>query len=261
MKGGLLTLAAADAIIEPDGVTGGARHMARTKGFYDLRDALRRPGCPVCRLKADAVDRFLDGLLWESVNDPGQRRKIRRAQGFCRDHAWALVRTSASLGVAIITRDVLQDLLRAVEGLSSRSDDSVLGRVWGALGHGEPALAAHLEPRADCPACVWVEKVEDAILSTLVEGLLGEDGLLADYEASEGLCLPHFRRAVARVRDRKVLEALVNGQRVIWGRLVAQLDESIRKSDHRFLEEEWGEETGAWLRAIAALVGPRPGSG
>jgi hypothetical protein len=50
-------------------------------------------------------------------------------------------------------------------------------------------------------------------------------------------------------------------QRAIWERLVGQLSESIRKSDYRFQGEAWGEESGAWLRAIAALVGARPDQG
>jgi hypothetical protein len=45
---------------------------------------------------------------------------------------------------------------------------------------------------------------------------------------------------------------------VTWERLVAQLSESIRKSDYRHLDEVWGDEAGAWLRGIAALVGARP---
>jgi hypothetical protein len=82
--------------------------------------------------------------------------------------------------------------------------------------------------------------------------------LLAAYESSDGLCLPHFRQALTQVRDGRVFEALVNAQRAIWGRLVGQLGEFIRKSDHRFRGESWGEERDAWLRAIAALAGARP---
>jgi hypothetical protein len=51
--------------------------MSRTMSYYDLRDALAQPGCPVCRLKADAVKHHLDGLLWESVNDVGVRHACR----------------------------------------------------------------------------------------------------------------------------------------------------------------------------------------
>ena len=236
---------------------------AQTMSFYDLRDALAQPGCAVCCLKADAVDRFLDGLLWESVNDPGRRREIRQARGFCHRHAWSLVRVSASLGVAIITRDVLQSALAAMESAPFRpASPWSMRRVQEALDPSQPAagtaeLVARLEPQAACPACVWAEKMEGVYLSEFAGHLLGEDGLLADYESSDGLCLPHFRQALARVRDERVFEALVDAQRSIWGRLVAHLSEFIRKSDHRFQSETWGEERDAWLRAIAALAGAK----
>jgi hypothetical protein len=237
----------------------------QTMSFYDLRDALAQPGCAVCRLKADAVDRFLDGLLWESVNDPGRRREIRQARGFCHRHAWSLVRVSASLGVAIITRDVLQSALAAMDSAPFQATSPwSMRRVQEALDPRQPAaataeLVARLEPQAACPACVWAEKMEGVYLGEFVGHLLGQDGLLADYESSDGLCLPHFRQALARVRDERVFEALVDAQRAIWERLIAHLSEFIRKSDHRFRNETWGEERDAWLRAIAALAGAKAG--
>jgi len=51
----------------------------------------------------------------------------------------------------------------------------------------------------------------------------------------------------------------VSVQRVIWERLTDQLSEIIRKSDYRFLDEPWGEEGDAWLRAIAVLAGSDQG--
>ena len=47
--------------------------------YYNLRDAFAEEGCPICRLCSQAVDRYLDHLLYESVNDPGVRRNIRRS--------------------------------------------------------------------------------------------------------------------------------------------------------------------------------------
>ncbi len=53
------------------------------------------------------------------------------------------------------------------------------------------------------------------------------------------------------------MNTLVNAQRRIWVRLVGQLSEFIRKNDYRFVCEPWGEESDAWLRAIAAVSGMR----
>ena len=232
--------------------------------LHELRDALAQPACAVCRIGTGSSDRFVESLLWEGVNDPQRRDEIRQAQGFCHKHAWSLVRTGASLGTAIITRDVLQNALRIIEGTVVQATPVLsLRRVRDALTPRRPAAAtaevvARLEPQTTCSACLWAEKMEGMYLESLLTNLLGEGGLLTAYEASDGLCLPHFRRAMRQARDEKVLEALVSAQRTIWKRLIYDLSEFARKSDHRFQDEEWGEEKNAWIRALAALVGAHP---
>ena len=131
--------------------------MGRTMSFYDLRDALPQSGCGVCRLKAEATERYLDGLLWESVNDPGLRHDIRRARGFCHEHAWGLVRNGASLGIAIIMRDVLQEVLAVLEeGKFQVLPTLSLRRTQETLDSKQPAaataeLVGQLKAQAACP--------------------------------------------------------------------------------------------------------------
>jgi len=237
--------------------------MSQTTSSCELRDALSEPGCPICRLKTSTAKRYLDGLLWESVNDPGVRDRLRRSQGFCHEHGWDLVWPGASLGVAILMRDVLTDVLTAVEGAHFSALPALsLRRVRESLVTCQSSAATAdlvhlLTPKARCPACIKVEQMEDIYLNTLVDHLLGEDGLLTPYEASDGLCLPHFRQALSHVRDEAVFEAIVGAQQAIWQRLTDQLSEAIRKSDYRFRDEPAGDESGAWLRGIAALSGAR----
>lgn len=237
--------------------------MGETLSLHDVRDALAQPGCAICRLKTDAAERFLESLLWESVNDPGTRDDIRRALGFCHRHTWMLARNDASLGVAIITRDVLQSLLDTLEDARFQSlPPFSLRRVQERLDRKQPAtatseLVTRLDPQEKCPACVQAETMEDIYLSVLLENLLGEGGLLNAYEESHGLCLPHFRHTLTRVRGEAVFDALVNAQRFVWERLTGHLSEAIRKNDYRFRDEVRGEESGSWLRALAALAGAR----
>ncbi len=223
-----------------------------TRALHDLREALSQSGCPVCRLVEVDTGRYLDNLLWENVNDPGLRREIRRARGFCREHTRMLAsRPGASLGLALIARDVWGEIQHATETVrlpapkarQTRAADIAAG------------LLARLAPQGECPACVYARAMEDLYLDVLLGHLLGEDGLLAAYQASEGLCLPHFRQALARVRDGAVYAALVGAQRAAGQRRLAELDEFIRKNDYRFRDEPWGRERDAWRRALTALVG------
>ena len=230
--------------------------MGRTMGFYDLRDAMAQPGCPVCRLKADAVDRFIDTLLWENVNDPGARRDIRQARGFCHQHAWELIQGGASSGSVIILRDVVQHVLAVLE--NARLEPAMPVPFFRRTQPAAAAeMAAELAPQVPCPVCARAEMAESISITTLIEGLPGESGLLEAYRASEGLCLPHLRRALSTARDPAVAAALVETQIAIWRRLEAHLSEIIRKLDYRFREEPRGEEVGAAVRAVAAMSGWR----
>lgn len=238
--------------------------MSRTSSYYELREALEEPGCALCRLEAVAAERYLDGLLYGQVNDPELRDRIRRARGFCPEHTWQLLRPGASLGIAIVANDVLSALLKVLDaGEFEALPRLSVRRVQEALDREQPAaataaLVAELGPQAACPACQHVASLRQIYLDTLVEQLLGDGGLRPRLEASDGLCLPHLRAALARVGDRSAFEALLAAQRAIWQRLTGDLREFIRKTDYRFRDEPRGSEGDAWLRAVAALGGSRP---
>ena len=70
---------------------------------WDLEHALSSEGCPICRVTQAGVARFLDALLYESVNDPDTRRRATQSLGFCNSHAWQLrSRHGSSLGTALL---------------------------------------------------------------------------------------------------------------------------------------------------------------
>ena len=237
--------------------------MSRSKSYYDLRDALALPGCPICRLRAEFTEQYLERLIYENVNDPGLRRKIRQARGFCKEHALGLARRGAALGVSIIARDVLREVLKTMEERHWPSFPSTpLARVQEALdpeGNRSPTiqLVSKLAAQTTCPVCVRTKEMEEIYYHALLDNLLGEEGLLTLYSASDGLCLPHFRQVLKHVRREPTFKALVSAQRAIWSKLEGQLSEAIRKSDYRFSNEPLGEEGKAWLRALAVIAGER----
>lgn len=239
--------------------------MSRTKTFYDLRDALALPGCPICRLVHRAAGKYIDALLWEMVNDPQARQDIRRAQGFCHAHAWRFVHSGPTLGATIIAHDLLRNALRAVvAGVPGQAPRSLANRVLDRLRPGDADaavaddLARRLVPETGCPACDQARITQDIAIDTLLEQLDGDDGLLGPFQASDGLCLIHLRSVAARARNSATLGQLLAAQAAIWERLTDHLAECIRKCDYRFAGEDRGAETGACLRAVAALAGSPP---
>jgi hypothetical protein len=229
-----------------------------TAGYYDLRQALSEAGCPLCRLLARDADHHIDGVLWESVNDPEIRRGLNQARGYCREHGWLLVRHGASLGVAILMLDVLETMLRVLEAGNFEAQHA----PWPARNQAQPnretaQLVTDLSPQSPCPVCASLQVFQEYYLTTLLEHLSGPDELASLYRASDGLCLSHFRLALSRVADEETFERLVEAQQAVWQRLRANLHEFIRKNDHN-VKEEFGPEGDSWRRAIESISGAPP---
>jgi hypothetical protein len=232
--------------------------------YRDIRLALDQPGCPFCRLLTQRADRYLDAVLWELVNDPGVRSDLNQARGYCQQHGWLLVRKGSALGIAILTRDVVRTLLEVVgSNPLDGSPASVLETFRRSLDPervppGAASLVAKLSPQKPCPACSHLASTERDCSTTLLRHFDGEGALSEPYRASDGLCLPHFRRVLARAPGGRTGEALVSAQEEVWQRLYAELGEFIRKKDVRFRDEPFGDERDSWRRALEAVSGAPP---
>ena len=79
----------------------------------------------------------------------------------------------------------------------------------------------------------------------------------AALRESAGLCLPHLRRALERLRDEASFDFLVEVSTEKLRALEAGLDEFIRKNDYRFAGEGFGPEATSWREVIAMMVGER----
>jgi hypothetical protein len=225
----------------------------------DLMELLPAEGCPVCALVGRAVDRHLVAYAVEGVNDLEIRARLRASRGYCNRHAhrfWEAVRHP--FGAALIYQDVIINLIRALEAADPTAA-SPLERLMTTLGAPRSraaADAAALAPQAACPACAAEADAERRTVAALLRELREAD-FLAAYQASDGLCLSHFRRALAEARRDEQLTALVQTQLVAWRALHADLTEYIRLQDYRFRDEPRGDEQRAPARAIDAVAGAK----
>ena len=230
---------------------------------HKLREACHEPGCPVCRLEQQGVERYLDNQLYENVNSPAWRDQLRAAHGFCHQHAWLAVnkRLGDALGFSIIYQDILNSILKSVD--DSTSSARPPGRRGSVLGQGSVSLRprvervlAALKPRKRCPVCEHRDELTRSLLSALLEDLSTPEVKEA-LEGSEGLCLPHLRLALEPIKDESVYESLLTIHRIKWEALKSELAEFIRKNDYQAIREGFGSEGNAWLRAISLIAGSR----
>lgn len=173
-------------------------------------------GCPICHLNRRGISRYLDALSYENVNDPGVRAILRAYRGFCSHHAWQfLEETRDGLGTAIIYRDVVSSLLRAmpVSKVASIGRSLALPAVGRREGHSHrppevsDALVERLSPQGSCPACTSLAESTWLYLDTLLVHLFDGE-MQSRYLSSAGLCLPHLALAAARLPSRQGLDIL-----------------------------------------------------
>jgi len=200
--------------------------------YYKLLEAFQQDGCPVCLRLSKVVLDYLDMLLYENVNDPDLRQRLRLSLGFCQRHAENLKEFGDGLGIAII----YEDLLRMVKSKMARS-------------------YLPLTPKEKCPICALVEKQEVNILNTFVNFLPDEE-FRQSFEQTSGLCLPHLSRVFIKIKDEDARKFLITFHLEKLEILNNHLSEFIRKHDYRFKDEKMTkEESVSWQKVLHLFAG------
>ena len=230
---------------------------------YNLLEACRETGCPVCRLEQKSVQRYLDHQFYENVNAPAWRDRLRASHGFCHEHAWLGVnqRLGDALGYSIIYRDIVNSILTQLSDRNSPAPSvdrrtSLLRQMPEPVRKLIEKILPALTPHKRCPVCEHRDETTRSTLAVLVEEL--ETPEMTDaLQASEGLCLPHLRLAFERANDLSTCEKLLTIHREKLESLRAELEEFIRKNDYQAIKEGFGKEGDAWLRAVGMIAGSR----
>jgi Family of unknown function (DUF6062) len=227
---------------------------------YKLLEACREKGCPVCRVERQNVERYLDNQFYENVNSPKWRDKLRASLGFCHEHAWLGVheRLGDALGFSIIYHDLVNSVLRQLNESSgsARRGVSLLGKVPEVARAMIEQMRSAITPRKRCPVCEHRDEITRTVLTVLVEELKTPE-MVEALQASDGLCLPHLTQTLEYVQDASACETLLTIQREKLEGLRTELGEFIRKNDYQNIQEGFGKEGDAWLRAVSMVVGGR----
>ena len=232
--------------------------------YHEIIDACQESGCPLCYLAQRAVRRHLEQMIYDSVNDPPTRARLRESLGYCYEHAWQLPQAGAStpLGVAFIYRDLLNTVTKELEkDMYKRPSRLTFAQVAEAVDRNKPSVftqqgVKRLTPTKPCPACVHRDQMTTLYAIALMDAL-GENDvrLLENFEHTAGLCVPHLRRAIELARSEKAVNSLLALTITKYRSLQAELTEFIRKNDYRFSDEKMEAEADSWLRALSALIG------
>ena len=247
--------------------------MAFALLIVQLEEAMKKPGCPVCRMQHDAAVHSIDAFLWENVNDPVIRKPINDAYGFCVQHTQMLVAkemmsSGPVLGVniiyALLAKKVARELKQIHPGSGRRnaaldSLHKLTERLPSKKFLNSAGKHRLLVPAGRCPVCLVVEETGENVLETLFEILhAGEEHFAESYKASSGLCLEHLRSGLEQNMEKFPAAANLLIQDTL-GRLTtqeSQMQEYLRKHDWEYREEALTpEEQSAWLHTLTFFTG------
>ena len=212
--------------------------------FQDLQEFLRLEGCAVCRYAVQSCHRYFDTLLYEGANDPAVHARFEQGGAFCPLHGETLLAWRDALATALIYGNLVSQRRRLLAHWRS-----------GGL-HGRGPRAADVDrtlPGRDCPACAAEREATTRACAVLAGGLRSGP-LAAAWQASPGLCWPHFLtvRAQCAGPTRPLLDE-------VQDRGMGQLERDVRalaeSFDYQSTIARTPEIESAWRRSVDAVVG------
>lgn len=231
-------------VVETPGRRGRRGGDPRDVFYVEITSAMERPGCPLCNIVEKTERSLIFGILYEHVNDPSTRRKIRESLGLCNHHAWLLYRYSLTdpliggLGPAVIYRDMLDTYRRMLEkGVAV-----------------DPVKASR-----KCFLCREVAEYNRIFVEKLAEKIVEADAL-QKYEANSTsiLCTHHYRdvmRVIARKGGKSEAEKLRQVQESKVRHLLSTIKGFIDKFDYRAKKGHTTGEAVSTELAIRVLKG------
>ncbi len=221
-------------------------------GYHGLMRDLRKKGCPVCRGANRAAWRYIDAILWESVNDPAIRARLRASHGFCREHALMAISVAKERDLASGLAILYEDFLRHVTADARRAAGSV--------GKQSRSRSDELAARHRCAACESADAAAGNYLHVLAIAPDGSAVAKAAAASGRRLCLRHLHRGLEVAAFTEEADRLVGIFARGNGELGENLREFVRKHDYRFQAEGMTPaESSSWTVAVYELVGePSP---
>jgi hypothetical protein len=203
-----------------------------------IKQGLRRGVCPLCRVAYKMDGEYMWAFFDDYSGDDNTLDRLRRARGFCREHAERFRRLEvdglhSNLGISSVYLDTFQGLEEVLTELGP---------------------AAELPERGPCPACAYRDEEVEKNAGFLLEEIEANESSRELFLESNGLCFPHFELVWVRANGAE-RTLLLDLQRRVVRETVDDLGENIRKLGHEFHGEPKEREADSWRRAMYLTAG------
>ncbi|MFC2145694.1 DUF6062 family protein, partial [Actinomycetota bacterium] len=197
--------------------------------------------CAICKLLEISVLKYLENLLHEFTMDPTSRREIREALGYCRKHTEQLIdvtkNTNQRLSAAIVAEDLANIFLKHSKKLFRNGIQTNTGMF---------------KIRKSCPICKYYSKHEKMYVSEFARGTAKEE-FLEKFTENPGICIEHLIMISKSVKERNALKRILKPQIKSVEKIDLELNNFIKKFDHKSSEKITDSEASAWYRLFERI--------
>ncbi len=226
-----------------------SRLPARDLSAVKLADMFSEPGCPLCRHRDIALTRYIEGFMYESVNDVAFRRSLDEARGFCPPHVQAVLTggrhvTGGMLGSAILFGAIMRVRERELRAVHDA----------GSLSRGRRAQEATRD--AACLVCAEGTTVDAAGANSVLRLAAEPEWAVAIGQAE--LCLDHLAGLMASPGRPATWADIESRQLARIGALRALVEAFAHNSSHDRRHLTTSEQVAAPGQAADFLGGSPP---
>ena len=221
---------------------------ARDLGTVKLAELFAEPGCPLCHHRDRAVVRYIEGFMYESVNDVAFRASLDVARGFCGPHVADVLTGGRHVSGGMVGSAIL---FGAVMRVRERELRAV--RAAGGLSRGRRTQEALRPPT--CLVCAEAATVDAAAVASLMRLATETEWATAIGEAA--LCLEHLAALMAAPSRPQGWNVVEDRQLARIGALRELVGTFAHNASHDRRHLTTDEQTAAPAQAAGFLGGSR----
>lgn len=213
--------------------------------------------CPLCYLEEKLEEEAIDYALGAAMMEPDYRVESNE-KGYCQKHYSLMFQKQNKLSLALVLETHLEELrtqlkkqnITAAKGGLFRKKDS------------SPFTDFLKMKEESCIVCDKIQHTMERYYDVLLYLYEHDDAFRKKFEASRGVCLPHFEalirmseKSLGSAQQEEFLQTLFHKEMLELDRLQEEIHRFVLKFDYRNQEMEWGNAKDAPIRTIEKIAG------
>ena len=179
--------------------------MEKHLPYFSFIESIKKDTCPICNLVNKNIDKYIEDLLYEKINDIGIRKKFKENSGFCNYHAHLFLKYNDGIAISLLNKDILIDKINSINK--------------------KPPLIKKLKKKTNCQICELKKEYENHYLSIFSE-FWNDEVLKNSFISNSFLCIPHLNMLKSKFKSIPdwLLDTIQNKYTIIVNNVNSYLD-------------------------------------